>query len=94
MLATSLDLIHGMEQKGTTCWAKIHTWFHEHKHFAPYSSAVIRNRESKPLNHRWYTIQEAVSKYHDHLKHIIARWPSGVQITEQVSSFGHICSVS
>ncbi|XBI20436.1 hypothetical protein VPH35_061733 [Triticum aestivum] len=34
-LATSVDPIHGMEQKGTTFWRNIHIWFHEHKHFAP-----------------------------------------------------------
>nr|XP_020166971.1 uncharacterized protein LOC109752497 [Aegilops tauschii subsp. strangulata] len=90
-LAPSLDPIHGTEQKGTTLWNNIHIWFHEHKHFAPYSDAVIRKRESKSLNHHWYTIQEAVSKYCDNLKHLIARWPSGAQIHEQVSSFGWIC---
>nr|XP_020194091.1 uncharacterized protein LOC109779893 [Aegilops tauschii subsp. strangulata] len=58
-LATSLSHVHGTEQKGTTFWMNIHIWFHEHKHFAPYSNAVLRNREWKSLNHRWYTIQDA-----------------------------------
>uniref|UniRef100_A0A453B766 Uncharacterized protein n=1 Tax=Aegilops tauschii subsp. strangulata TaxID=200361 RepID=A0A453B766_AEGTS len=84
-LATSLDLIHGTEQKGTTFWNNIHIWFHEHKHFTPCSYAVIHNHESKSLNHRWHTIQEVVSKYCRHLKHLIAQWPSGAQITKQVS---------
>ena len=44
-LASSLELIHGTEQKGTTFCKNIHIWFHEHKHFAPYSDAVIRNGE-------------------------------------------------
>ena len=51
-LATSLNLIHDREQKGTIFWANIHTWFHEHKHFVPYYDAVIPNRESKSLCHR------------------------------------------
>ena len=58
-LATSLDPGHGKEQKGTTFWRNIHIWFHQHKHFAPYSYTLICNREWKSLNHRWYTIQEA-----------------------------------
>ncbi|KAM3367860.1 hypothetical protein ACQJBY_016419 [Aegilops geniculata] len=82
-LATSIDPIHGTEQKGTTFWRNIHIWFYEHKHFTPYSDAVIHNREWKSLNHRWYIMQEAVSKYCGHLKHLIAPWPSGAQITEQ-----------
>nr|XP_020186842.1 uncharacterized protein LOC109772572 [Aegilops tauschii subsp. strangulata] len=82
-LATSIDLIHGTEQKGTTFSKNTCIWFPEHKHFAPYSDAVLCNRESKSLNHRRYTIQEAVSKYCGHLKHVIARWPSVAQITEQ-----------
>nr|XP_020176447.1 glutathione S-transferase T3-like [Aegilops tauschii subsp. strangulata] len=53
-LASSLDPVHGTEQKGTTFWRNIHIWFHEHKHFAPYSDALICNREWKSLNHRWY----------------------------------------
>nr|XP_020159144.1 uncharacterized protein LOC109744436 [Aegilops tauschii subsp. strangulata] len=82
-LATSLDPVHGKEQNGTIFWRNIHTWFHEHTHFAPYSDALIRNREWKSLNHRCYTIQEVVSKYCGNLKHLIARRPSGAQITEQ-----------
>lgn len=70
-LATSIDPIHGTEQKGTTFWRNIHIWFHEYKHFATYSDAVIRNREWKSPIHRWCTIQEAVSKYCGHLKHLI-----------------------
>nr|XP_020163051.1 glutathione S-transferase T3-like [Aegilops tauschii subsp. strangulata] len=82
-LSNSLDPVHGTEQKGTTFWRNIHIWFHEHKHFTLYSNALIRNREWKPLNHRWYTIQEVISKYCRHFKHLTARWPSGAQITEQ-----------
>ncbi|KAI5020542.1 hypothetical protein ZWY2020_045430 [Hordeum vulgare] len=84
-LATSLDPLHGTEQKGTTFWNNIHVWFHEHKHFVWYFDALINTCEWKSLNHRWYTIQEAASKYHGHLNHLIARWSSGAQITEQVS---------
>ena len=50
-LATSLSPIHDTEQKGTMFWANIHTWFHEQKHSVPYSDTIIRNRESKSLNH-------------------------------------------
>ncbi|KAI5018741.1 hypothetical protein ZWY2020_043629 [Hordeum vulgare] len=78
--STSIDLIHGTDQKGTTFWRNIHIWFHEHKHFAPYCDALIRNREWKSLNN-----PRAVSKYCGHLKHLSAWWPSGAQISEQVS---------
>ena len=84
-LATNIDLIHGMEQKGTTFGRNIHICLHEHKHFVPYSDVIIRNREWKSLNHRLYAIQEVVSKYCGHLKHLIAWWLTGEQITKQVS---------
>ncbi|KAI4973257.1 hypothetical protein ZWY2020_028965 [Hordeum vulgare] len=82
---TSVDLIHGMEEKGTTFWNNINIWFHEHKHLAPYYDAVIHNRELKSLNHRWYNIGEVVSTYCGHLKDLIERWPSRAQIIKQVS---------
>ena len=49
--ATSLDPIHGTEQKSSTLWANIHTWFHEYKHFEPYADKFIGKRGLKSLNH-------------------------------------------
>jgi hypothetical protein len=50
-LATSIDLIHGTEQKGTTFWANIHIWLHEHNNFGPCCNELIHNHGIKSLNH-------------------------------------------
>ena len=49
-LATSIDPIHGTEQKGTTFWRNIHIWFHKHKHFTLTLSSATVNKSPSTIN--------------------------------------------
>lgn len=47
-LDTSVDLFHGVEQKGSTFWQRIHDWFHENKHYEPYNKKNSKSKFANP----------------------------------------------
>src|SRR5664279_2823807 len=56
-LATSMDAICGTEQKGSRLWEKIHTLFHNQKHYVE-PNPIVTTRNAGSLQHRWSAIAE------------------------------------
>ncbi|XP_028121253.1 glutathione S-transferase T3-like [Camellia sinensis] len=70
-LNTSLDAVHGNEQKSKTFWRRVGEYFHEHKTF-------ISERTDNSLMNRWSIIQLGTNKFCGYFAQIESMRKSGV----------------
>ncbi|KAH7841549.1 hypothetical protein Vadar_031383 [Vaccinium darrowii] len=73
-LNTSLDAVHGNDQKNQTFWKRVWECFHSNKTF-------VSERNETSLMHRWSNIQKLTNKFCGFLAQIESMHQSG--ITEQ-----------
>ena len=69
-LNTSLDVVHGNEQKLGAFWGRVGEYYHNNKQFA-------RVRTDKMLSQRWQKTQASVNKFCGFLATIISRNQNG-----------------
>lgn len=77
-LNTSLDAIHGNEQKEQTFWGKIHDYYHKFKTFDSDRSQLM-------LSQRWRRLQWKVNKYSGCVAAIYAKNESGKTEQDKVN---------
>ncbi|XP_028098565.1 glutathione S-transferase T3-like [Camellia sinensis] len=76
-LNTSLDVVHGNEQKSKTFWRRVEEYFHEHKTF-------ISECNDNSLMNRWSIIQLGTSKCCGYFAQIEALHQSGVNKQDKI----------
>ncbi|GLT71777.1 hypothetical protein SLA2020_437730 [Shorea laevis] len=74
-LATSMDAIHGINQKASTFWGRVHA------HYDEYKKPTFITRSVNSITNRWSTIQVATNKFCACLCQIERKPSSG--LTEQ-----------
>ncbi|CAL5412461.1 unnamed protein product [Camellia sinensis] len=77
-LNTSLDAVHGNEQKSKTFWRRVGEYFHEYKTF-------ISECTDNSLMNRWSIIQLGTNKFCGHFAQIESMRESGVNEQDNVS---------
>jgi hypothetical protein len=77
-LTTSMDAIHGIDQKASKFWMRVHAEYDEHK------KPNFCERSVNSLMNWWSTIQVAINKFCGCLAQIEARHPSGVTKQDKV----------
>jgi hypothetical protein len=77
-LTISMDAIHGIDQKASKFWMRVHAEYDEHKK-PNYCERFVNS-----LTNRWSTIQVATNKFCGCLAQIEARHPSGVTKQDKV----------
>ncbi|XP_028117196.1 glutathione S-transferase T3-like [Camellia sinensis] len=82
-LNTSLDAVHGNEQKSKTFWRRVGEYFHEHKTF-------ISERTDNSLMNRWLIIQLGTNKFCGYFAQIESMRESGVNEQDK----GYFAAVS
>ncbi|KAI7990310.1 Glutathione S-transferase T3 [Camellia lanceoleosa] len=76
-LNTSLDAVHGNEQKSKTFWRRVGEYFHEHKTF-------ISERTDNSLMNRWSIIQLGTKKFCGYFTQIKSMRESGVNEEDNI----------
>ncbi|CAL5439351.1 unnamed protein product [Camellia sinensis] len=76
-LNTSLDAVHGNEQKSKTFWRRVGEYFHEHKTF-------ISERTDNSLMNRWSIIQLGTNKFCGYFAQIESMRESGVNEQDKI----------
>ncbi|CAL5324719.1 unnamed protein product [Camellia sinensis] len=76
-LNTSLDAVHGNEQKSKTFWRRVGEYFHEHKTF-------ISERTDNSLMNRWSVIQLGTNKFCGYFAQIESMRESGVNEQDKI----------
>jgi len=77
-LTTSMDAIHGIDQKASKFWMRVHAEYDEHK------KPNFCERSVNSLMNWWSTIQVAINKFCGCLAQIEARHPSGLTKQDKV----------
>ncbi|XP_062148028.1 uncharacterized protein LOC133856971 [Alnus glutinosa] len=73
-----MDAIHGIDQKASRFWMRVHAEYDEHK------KSTFFERSVNSLTNRWSTIQVATNKFCGCIAQIEARHPSGVTELDKV----------
>ncbi|KAH7844205.1 hypothetical protein Vadar_025453 [Vaccinium darrowii] len=77
-LNTSLDAVHGNDQKNHTFWKRIWECYHSHKTF-------VSERNEVSLLNRWHTIQKLTNKFCGYLAQIESMHQSGTTEDDKIT---------
>lgn len=79
----SLDSIKGPDQKQTSYWSRVASYFDEHKSF-------VSERTPIALTNRWSTIKKSVTKFQGFYNQIVERNQSGEAENDKVQNLNFI----